>query len=313
VAGTAHIVITDSGLGGLAACAALEQRLRRARPARTVRLTYVNAWPFEDRGYNDLPDPAERARVFDAVLSRIAEMRPDRLVIACNTLSILYPQTAFSRHPVVPVQGIIDAGVDVFTEGLLGDATASLVLAGTKTTIESAVHRDRIAARGVDPWRVSAVAWHGLAASIERGVDSQQTAGLIDLCTMRAAEAAPRGGALLLGLCCTHYGYVAGRLASGLASKSGRAVQALDPAARLVDTVMADLAPPEVVAAASAAEEPGTSSAALREPAGNIPVELISKVRLDEQACHGIALLIEPVSAATARALLSYARVPDLF
>jgi len=40
--------------------------------------------------------------VFDAALSRIAEMRPDRLVIACNTLSILYPQTAFSRDPVVP-------------------------------------------------------------------------------------------------------------------------------------------------------------------------------------------------------------------
>ena len=308
-----HLVITDSGLGGLAACAALEQRLRGARLARTVRLTYVNAWPFEDSGYNDLPDPAARARVFDAALSRIAEMRPDRLVIACNTLSILYPQTAFSRDPVVPVQGIIDAGVDVFTESLFGDATASLVLVGTKTTIESAVHRDRIAARGVDPGRVSAVACRGLAASIERGVGSLQTAGLIDLCTTRAAEAAPDGAGLILGLCCTHYGYVAGRLASGLASKTGRAVRVLDPVSRLVDAVMADLAPPDVVAAAAAAREPGTSSTTLREPAGNIPVELISKVRLDEQASHSIALLIEPVSAATARALLSYARIPDLF
>jgi len=67
------------------------------------------------------------------------------------------------------------------------------------------------------------------------------------------------------------------------------------------------------VAAAAAGREPGTSSTTLREPAGNIPVELISKVRLDEQASHSIALLIEPVSVATARALLSYARIPDLF
>ncbi|HSP90980.1 MAG TPA: hypothetical protein VLN08_08735, partial [Vicinamibacterales bacterium] len=79
-----HIVVTDSGLGGLSICALLEQGLRAAGPARAVRLTYVNAWPFEDRGYNDLPDEHERARVFDLALSRMAQMEPDRILIACN-------------------------------------------------------------------------------------------------------------------------------------------------------------------------------------------------------------------------------------
>jgi hypothetical protein len=67
----AHVVITDSGLGGLSVCAALERGLRLAAEPRGVRLTYVNAWPYEDRGYNDLPDEEARARVFDSALARI--------------------------------------------------------------------------------------------------------------------------------------------------------------------------------------------------------------------------------------------------
>jgi hypothetical protein len=46
---------------------------------------------------------------------------------------------------------------------------------------------------------------------------------------------------------------------------------------------------------------------------GDVTVELLSKVELDETARRGIARLIEPVSAVTAHALLSYSRVPDLF
>ena len=67
----AHLVVTDSGLGGLSICAALERRLR-AEGRRSVRLTYVNAWPFEGRGYNDLPDLRARAEVFDRALRRCA-------------------------------------------------------------------------------------------------------------------------------------------------------------------------------------------------------------------------------------------------
>ena len=71
----ARLVVTDSGLGGLSICAALERRLR-LDGGRRVRITYVNAWPFEGRGYNDLPDIAARAAVFDRALD------PDGLVVA---------------------------------------------------------------------------------------------------------------------------------------------------------------------------------------------------------------------------------------
>jgi hypothetical protein len=40
---------------------------------------------------------------------------------------------------------------------------------------------------------------------------------------------------------------------------------------------------------------------------------VISKVTLAERTRHGVARLVEPVSPATARALLNYTHVPDLF
>jgi glutamate racemase len=308
---SAHLVVTDSGLGGLSICAALERGLRDRRA--NIRLTYVNAWPFEDRGYNDLPDENTRAKVFDRALARMAGMNPDRIVIACNTLSILYERTALSRRPAVPVHGIVDAGVELFAERLLEDSASVIVLAGTKTTIESGVHRARLEQCGIDPRRTAAVACHGLAGAIERDVDGPQAAELVAECTARAALAARPGSPLYLGLCCTHYGYIAARLVDGLSRRTVVRVHALDPNARLTESLLADAA----FAARSHSAVAGKAGAETvirgAGPESTVSVELVSKVTLTETARAGIARLIEPVSPATAAALLSYALVPDLF
>jgi glutamate racemase len=304
----AHIVITDSGLGGLSVCAALDRALRLARAPCPTRLTYVNVWPYEDRGYNDLPDDAARADVFDAALARLSQMAPDRIVIACNTLSILYPLTRFSSRSTAPVDGIVDAGVELFIEGLTEDPGSSVLLLGTKTTIASGEHRARLVRRGVDPSRLAAVPCHGLAGAIERDISGPRTAELLAECAARAATAAQPGETLLLGLCCTHYGYVASRLVDAVATHTARPVRALDPNLRLVAGLLRAIgvADGEAPATRSSSAVPGGATAA-------VAVTLVSKVHLLEQARAGIARLIEPVSPATASALLSYAHVPDLF
>ena len=113
---------------------------------------------------------------------------------------------------------------------------------------------------------------------------------------------------MFLGLCCTHYGYVAGRLVDAVSALSSRRVLALDPNAHLTATLVADgrfLAGERL---------PGAGDASASERArGSVSVELVSKVTLSETARAGIARLVEPVSPATAGALLSYAHVPDLF
>ena len=316
----AHLVVTDSGLGGLSICAALERRLRLEGLGRT-RITYVNAWPFEGRGYNDLPDLAARAAVFDRALDRMAAWSPGRILIACNTLSIIYPHTAFSRAAAVQVDGILDAGVGLFADSLTAEPSAGLILLGTKTTIESGVHAGALVERGVDPHRIRAVHCHGLAGAIERDPDSAAVADLIAACAGRVRAADPGGVPLYAGLCCTHYGYVSDRLCAALGAAVGRPVQALDPNARMVtDLALEPLAPrepgqptglpPDLPPRLDAqARTPGQPSSA----GGAVFVEVVSKVTLEPTACQAIARLVAPVSPATAHALLSYAHVPDLF
>jgi glutamate racemase len=283
-------------------CAAIERGLRQAGGPRGIRLTYVNAWPFEDLGYNDLPDEAARARVFDAALTRMARMEPGRILVACNTLSILYPRTEFSRRAPVPVHGIVDAGVELFAARLEANPGTAIVILGTRTTIESGVHKARLEARGIDPRRIATVSCHGLAGAIERDVDGPRTTELVAECAARAAGAARPGPLLFLGLCCTHYGYIAVRIVDAVARLIPGRVRALDPNLPLAASLLADAAFFEETGHAPGGGGPG-----------GVSVEVMSKVSLAETARLGIARLVAPVSQATAAALLSYAHVPDLF
>jgi glutamate racemase len=272
-------------------CAGLEQALRARGGAR---LTYVNAWPEEGRGYNDLPDMAARAHVFDRALGRMAAMRPDAILIACNTLSIVYEHTAFKATGSVPVRGIIEGGIRLFHDALEGHPRSALVVIGTKTTIGSGVHRDRLLAAGVSPQRLGGASCHGLATAIERGPDSDDTASLMATCASAAAKAAPPGDPLFLGLACTHYGMVAGRLVEAVAAASGREVRPLDPNRWMVSAALAEFIPTPAGAASSS-------------------IEVMSKVELSSGQRDGVARLLEQSSPATSAALRRYTHVPDLF
>ncbi len=303
--GPLRIVITDSGLGGLSICAELEKKLRSAAIGRSLRLIYVNAWPEAHRGYNDLPDPAARARVLDRALARMAEYRPGLIVIACNTLSVLYELTEFARSPAAPVVGIIEAGVELFREALSRDPGGDLVLFGTRTTIESGEHIRRLERREIAGDRLSAVACHGLAGAIDNDPDGPNVAGLVEACVSAIPPAAPSGGArgtLYAGLACTHYGYVKGIFRTSLAARTGRRVEILDPNDRLVGDLTAGIA-----------DRPPQGGAAPGGAAGEISVEVVSKIELGEAKRKAVARRLEPVSARTARALVAYTWTPDLF
>jgi glutamate racemase len=151
--------------------------------------------------------------------------------------------------------------------------------------------------RGVAVHRISATSCHGLATAIEQGPHSTATGELIDDCAARAAANAPPGSRVCAGLCCTHYGLVAGEIQSRLARHTGRSVTPLDPNVRLVRDVTASL-------------QQGRPAPVSR---GSISVEVISKVTLNTQQRIGMAEAIEPVLPATAAALRAYRQVPDLF
>jgi glutamate racemase len=291
-----HLVITDSGLGGLSVCALLEQALRE-RGTAPVRLTFVNAWPEEGRGYNSLADAPSRTHVFDRALRSMSDLGPDLIVIACNTLSIVYESTSFHAAPPVRVRGIVDTGTDLFHEALLAEPTSALVVFGTRTTIESGVHRDALRRRGIATGRIGTTSCHGLATAIEQAPGSDEVASMIDACTRRASEAAPAGEPLYAALACTHYSMVEEQFRDALALHTGRTVGTLDPNARLV----AELAPALV-------QSPEKTPDAMAPV-----VEVISKVTLSAAQRENVAAVLERASPATADALRDYRHVPELF
>lgn len=291
-----RVVLTDSGLGGLSICAALARRLSVAAENRPVRLTYVNAWPEPGRGYNDLPDIETRAAVFDGALAAMMAFRPGLILIACNTLSVVYERTAFSRAPAAPVAGIIDAGVDLFAEALGRKPDAPLVLFGTRTTIGSGEHVRRLALRGVDAGRVLPVACHGLAGAIDKDPGAPDLAGLVDECVGRALRGRTPGGPLFAGLACTHYGYVADLFRASFDRHNVTVTEILDPNRSLVDALVP----------AGPGPGPGGARAVLQ-------VEVVSKVELPLAQRQAVADRLHPESTRTASALLVYSFRPELF
>jgi glutamate racemase len=206
------------------------------------------------------------------------------------------PAPEFSRTAAVPVLGIVDAGVDLFFEALSADPLSSIFMFGTRTTIESGVHRDALMRKGIDAKRIAAVSCHGLAAAIETDPGGSVVAELIARCVSEACQADLAAGPLYAGLCCTHYSYVQGRFRSVLERQSGKKVDILDPGDRMVRCLAPETDQKTAGAARSAIE-----------------VEVISQVSLDENKRRAVARLLAPVSEITAQALLSYIWRPGLF
>ena len=283
--------------------APLERGLRSRRPvrARDLRQRLALRGPRLQR-------PSGRGRAGARVRRRsrrMAAMRPDRIVIACNTLSILYPHTDFSRAAAMPVLGIVDAGVDLFAERLREDParqSCSSARRRPSSRARTAIGSPRAAS---SPARIASVSCHGLAAAIERDVDGPRTAELLDACASRAADAAPPGGDAVPGAV-LHPLRLRGRpVRGGAGAKTGTArASPARPGQR-------SLALPRLLSRCGGALDGQPRRRRDAASSGRRGPEAVSggghlEGRLSDASRRAIARLIEPVSPASARALLSY-------
>jgi glutamate racemase len=289
------MVILDSGMGGLSICAHLVNRLQRRCPFEQVRMTYFNAWPEEARGYNMLPTWAERIRVFDAALAGVRAFDPDVLLIACNTLSIFYPHTIFSRSAAFPVVGIVDFGVGMIRAAMDEMPGSQVIILGTLTTIGSAIHRDSLISHGIDGRRIVSQACDQLATAIESGPDSPRVRAMIDdFAVQAAAKLLYPDKPVLAAFCCTHYGYSQARFKTSLDEAVGGDIRILNPNTAMADHVLGMI-------------DSGSGSA------GDIELEVVSRIRWSETKRSAIAGALETVSPLTAQALMDYRYDAKLF
>lgn len=290
------IVVTDSGLGGLSVVAELAARLPTSGIARSARIVFVNALLDDAIGYNDLKRDSDKLRVFDAALDSMeSRYHPDLILVACNTLSVLYDGTRHAKVARTPVVGIVGLGADLIARQIAEKPGSTAVIFATRTTIESNAHRRLLVQKGFPSDHIVGQACHRLAGSIERGARSDETATYVRTFVAEAIQHLPKKpGPLVVSLNCTHYGYVRSLWEEAFATAGFPGVKVLDP-----NPLMADLV----------VKEGGSR----RYPETSVTVEVVSKVPIGPDVQTSLGTLLRTVSPLTADALVSYRHDPGLF
>jgi len=290
------ILITDSGLGGLAVCADIERRLNTEHPFRFARLIFCNALPEADYGYNTMANREEKIRVFSAALTGMTKWySPDIILIACNTLSVLYRETPYAKNAKIPVISIVETGVEMMAERMKADPSASMIIFGTETTIGENVHKQMLMKRGFPEKRITTQVCPDLAGEIQSDAASDAVQTMTAFYADEAVQKlSPGNGTVIAGLCCTHYGYAEGFFRDALMKTSGRTVTIVDPTTRMSDVVFSPAAKNSFF---------GT----------DVNVAVVSRAKITDAEIQSIGRLLEDQSPRTALALRKYEMKRNLF
>lgn len=289
------ILVTDSGLGGLSVAADLTERLPESGVFDSARVIFFNSLFHNRSGYNSLKKVSDKVRIFDIALNAMADKyNPDLLLIACNTLSVLYDKTDFAKSAPFPVIGIVETGVDLIAEQFDVSADAKAIIFATKTTIASGAHKKQLMEQGISGDRIIGQPCHGLAGSIERGYDSEKTIGYIDKFVNEALQRVDGEEPVFASFNCTHYGYAAQQFRDAFAAQGYPDITLLDPNPKMADFLFAD-------------------SLLNRYDSTKTSIELVSRVTISEKKMGSLGALMESISPRTADALRNYRYDPDLF
>ncbi|MCP4573992.1 MAG: hypothetical protein GY838_16660 [bacterium] len=290
------IAVTDSGLGGLSVVADAVRKLEAERAYRQVELVFYNALFTAEGGYNSLTGREQKVEIFSRALQGLEDRcAPDIILVACNTLSVLYQDTEFARTTRVPVVGIVEDGVELIADRFEDNESARVIIFATETTVAEDTHRATLVERGIAADRVVTQACPQLASYIEQGFDGMETGFLVDAYVTEAlAAAGPEPGPLYVSFNCTHYGYSLAAWQAAFAGHDQAVVEFLDPNLKMIDVLL----PPALHG---------------RHEAVDISVRAVSMVEIPAESRDSIGRYLRDISPETAAALADYELQPDLF
>lgn len=279
-----HILITDSGVGGVSVVAYAERFVRTKGFTEPVRLTFANAAPANDYGYNSMPSREAKLETFDRFLHNVTERyAPDMIYVACNTLSVLLPDTPYFAQARIPVKGIVFTAVGLLLEEL--DAQSVAMIFGTQTTIDAGAYPRMLEARGVDPSRIVSQACPGLADTISEDREGSRARAEIERWVEMAMAKMPQRDARIVAcLACTHYGYRKEFFADALHAT------VINPNESAVNDIF---------------EMSGTNH--------EVDVRFVTRYALPPATVDTLTWLLNPVSSKTVAAMQHFEHVPDLF
>lgn len=291
-----HYLITDSGVGGLSVCAYAERFVRAHGFHEKVRLTFANAAPENDYGYNAMPSREVKLQTFDRFLRNVTQRyAPDFIYVACNTLSVLMPDTPYVQDAVIPVKGIVETGVSLLLRELEADPQSVAIIFGTQTTIDSGVYPRLLEARGVESSRIISQACPGLADTISEDREGAHTRSEIERWVGAALEKMQqRDRPVVACLACTHYGYRKDVFAGALAD-AGIEATIVNPNERAVDDLF------------------GTRSKTGAGINRDVDVEFLTRYAIPKATIEALTWFLSDISPRTVAAMKNFVDVPDLF
>ena len=286
-----RLIITDSGLGGLAVCGGLESLLLQYELVEPLEILYVNATQDDRFGYNNLETQGERIQLFHHFLTQVQErFQAQQIAIACNTLSVLYEATGFAKSSPVPVLGIVTAGLDLMGAARASNPQAATLIFATETTTEADTYPRglRASAGGT----VVAQACPALAHAISNDHSGAQARSLLETYIPQALSKLPLGikdCQVFLG--CTHYGYQSG-LFQDIIKSAGYAVQVLNPNQSMARQLRESL---------------------VRGNAADLRIRFISRYRIPQAEIAAMEYYLKDDAPKTLTALRNQEVIPELF
>lgn len=290
-----HIIITDSGVGGLSVCAYAERFVRVHGFNEPVRLTFANAAPANDYGYNSMATRAEKLETFDRFLRSVSRrFAPDQVYVACNTLSVLLPDTPYFRSGSVPVKGIVETGVELLSRELESNPRSIVIIFGTETTIEAGTFPRLLEERGVDPARIISQPCPDLAHTISEDREGSRTADEIRGWVQAATNQLPaQNRAVLAFLACTHYGYRRELFAAAF-QEGGIEAKIINPNERAVDDLFG-------------------ATASQHGEIRDVEVQFFTRYPIPGSTVEALSYFLGDISPRTVDAMRNFVHLPDLF
>jgi glutamate racemase len=291
-----HILITDSGVGGLSVCAYAERFVRTHGFKEPVRLTFANAAPENDYGYNSMPSREVKLQTFDRFLRNVTDRyAPDFIYVACNTLSVLLPDTPYFHKADIPVKGIVETGAGLVLRELEADPRSAAMIFGTQTTIDAGAYPRLLEDRGVAASRVISQACPGLADTISEDREGVRTRSEIVRWVRSAIEKMQRADRPIVAcLACTHYGYRKDLFAGALADAGLRAT-VVNPNERAVDDLF------------------GTRLDAGAGMNRDVAVEFVTRYAIPAATVEALTWFLSDISPRTVDSMKNFVHRPDLF
>lgn len=288
------ILTTDSGLGGLSLTAELVGNIKREKCFAEAEIIFFNCRPSGESGYDPLGNNEARARVFSRALYAMYEkFTPDVILIACNTLSSIYGMTEFSKAPPVPVNGIIESGVEEIFDLLSAKPEIQIVMFGTPATVSSGMHKNILMAKGIEPERLHYQACQDLPSEIVHGPESDKVKKMIEY-FMDSGAAKTKGQSFGISLLCTHFAY---------------SVPVFSGCARGFENFSGDIIDPGSAMAASFLKKYGSNKAEHT----NMTIKCRTHTTISQESRQAIFPLLKKISPDTALAFLEILDTPDMF